>query len=502
MNQEQMHTSINKGVPCFMPIELKIETLAKECCANQDQFEKEISLIAELYRNNILEVANYTKAKETFLESFLIRTDYKTSKSTIHISPITFIEKLKSILGVSNPSVDFNDRNLAKELMDRVNILGKITTPEELKNQFPEIYSDYKLSHTSLRQIERYRKSKQEKLNNPETKSEVQDNLDRQYRLYHSFALSPDFNTFISKQFILYRNLVVRRQFIEGNSNRTSLDLSMFEGLDKEKFELYVADKYLTKAIESENDYEKQQYLFYVTTFIRENKTSTVKIHNDDGKEISLSSLMRRYRKLFRTNPLLRPIDEPREHFENYHIRHVENHVKKYFFTGVNWQIVPPGVKDDELDDKVIDSLNRRYNYLSPQERERKIIERFAIYERKKAFFDRSNYLYKIYGTNSFNGYIAYVYENGEVLMEKFFDDYAQCLPTKGEAIYNVQVTDFETLSKMSKLVLIKDKRCKRIIHTGNWEEKGQAILDKPSTPETKDAAKQLILRLKTQKAE
>jgi hypothetical protein len=269
----------------------------------------------------------------------------------------------------------------------------------------------------------------------------------------------------------------------------------MFTGLDKEKFELYLADKYLQIAQSSDSDKTKQECVYYISTYIRETKFSAIAIKNDNGEEITFRKLLYRFKKLLKNNPIIKPIDEDRSHFEGYHWKHVENHVRKYFLNGVNWQIVPPG-EETELDTRVIESLNRTYNHLSLEEKEKRIRERYAEYERKMKFFDKSGYAHRIYGINEFNGYIAFIYPNGEVIMEKFFNDYANCIPTINEAIYNVKVTDFETLSRLKKPVLIKDKRCRRIIHRGNWESKGQEIIDRPATPESQEEVKKLMLKI------
>ena len=80
--------------------------------------------------------------------------------------------------------------------------------------------------------------------------------------------------------------------------------------------------------------------------------------------------------------------------------------------------------------------------------------------------------------------------------MEKFFSDYSNCIPATNEAIYNVRVADFQTLSKLNKTTLIRDPRCSRIIHRGQWETKGQAIIDRPVTPTAEEEVKSLILSL------
>lgn len=501
MNNNEAYNSVNKGIPNYVTIELSVNTLINECTYNKAQFISELKLIRELYRSKIIEINDYTKSQEYFFDSFRVITNPKNAKTQIFISPNPFLIKLKTILNVKNSSLDFNDLTLKKELLEKVEELKNIKSISELEQKFPIIYEDYKLSQETYPKIRAFAK------NNPKPRTEeIQAKINRQFYLYNAFALDTSFKYFISKQVKMYRNLIVRRQFVERYTNDYPIDFRMFEGLDKTKFELYLADKYLTKAIKSTDDREKQECIYYLATYIRENMTkkenlSDIKIKNDDGKEISFSNILKRYKKFLQKNPLIKPIDEQRENFEGYHIKHVENHVRKYFFTNVNWQIVPPGT-EDEIDKKVIKSLNRKYNYLSPAEREKKILERFKIYERKKKYFDNTKYLYKIFGINTFDGYIAYIYENGEVLMEKFFDDHANCLPTIGEAIYNIRVNDFEELSKYSKLTLIKDKRCKRIIHAGKWEEKSDEILSNPITEESKEQVKQLMLKINTKKTE
>lgn len=492
MNNTEMFNAINKGVPSYIPIEISIQTLIEQCSSNKELLKSEFSLISQLYRGSIIRTNDFTKANEEFLTHLRTRTSYQNAQTDLFISPINFLQRLKAILNVSNPSVDFNDLTLRKELMDRVDELKSITTQEELQVKFPEIYKDYLFAIDAYSRITSYA----ERMRNNRTQ-QVVETLDRQHRFYNLYALDTRFKVFIEKQSLMYRNMVVRRQFVEGYANDHSIDLSMFTGLDKDKFELYLADKYITIAQTSQDIQTKQECLYYISTYIRETKFNSISIKNDQGEEITFRKILLRFKKILRSNPKLKPIDEDRSHFEGYHWKHVENHVKKYFFTGVNWQIVPPGDGEDEFSEKVIESLNRSYNYLSLEERERKIKERYAAYERKIKFFENSGYLYRIYGINEFNGYIAFIYPNGEVLMEKFFDDYANCTPTVNEAIYNVKVADFETLSKFKKTALIRDPRCKRIIHKGEWEKRGKAIISRPTTPESEEEVKKLILSIK-----
>lgn len=490
MNSTEMFNAINKGVPSYIPIEITIKTLIEQCASDAEQLRDEFTLVSQLYKDHIIKTNDFTKANEEFLVSLRTRTNYKTAQTDLFISPINYLQRLKQILNVSNPSLDFNDLNLRQEMLIKVEELKGITTPEELQTKFPQIYADYLVAQDAYPRIKRFAE-KHRGTNDLNIKA----TLERQRKLYNTYALDTRFDIFIEKQSLLYRNMVVRRQFIEGYANDHKIDLTMFTGLDKEKFELYMADKYLTLANLSTDDKTKQECVYYLSTYIRETKFNPIAIKNDNGEEITFRKILYRFKKLLKQNPILKPIDEDRSRFKGYHWKHVENHVKKYFLSGVNWQIVPPG-EETELNTRVINSLNRTYNHLSLDEKEKRIKERYAEYERKMKFFENSGYSYRVYGINEFNGYIAYIYPNGEVIMEKFFNDYANCIPTINEAIYNVKAADFETLSKLKKPALIKDKRCRRIIHRGEWEIKGQEIIDIPATEESQEEVKKLILRL------
>ena len=301
----------------------------------------------------------------------------------------------------------------------------------------------------------------------------------------------------MSKQCTMYRNFVERRQFIEGLSFKNPLDFNNFQGLDKDKFELYLADKYLTIAFTSKTLEEKQNALYYVTAYIRQTKASAISIKNDNGEEVTFRKLLNRYRKLLKFNNKLKPVDEPRERFKGYNIKHVINHINKYFGSQVSWTIVPNGEDDVENKDDVIRVLNRHYSYLPDEERKKIIFKRYELYERKINFFENTNYVFKIYGVSEFDGYVAYIYPNGEILLERFFTDYTECMPASGEAIYNLNIYNFEDKSKLSKMVLMNDPEVKRIIHCPTFEAQAQKIIDREATEEVRSDVDSFVKKFK-----
>ena len=101
---------------------------------------------------------------------------------------------------------------------------------------------------------------------------------------------------------------------------------------------------------------------------------------------------------------------------------------------------------------------------------------------------------------SQFDGYVAFVYPNGEILLERFFSDYSQCMPATGEAIYNLNIYNFEDLSKFSKLQLIRDKACKRILHGPTFEKQAQSIIDRPVKPGVEKDVEEFVLKFKPKK--
>lgn len=491
-----MYYSLNKGIPNYVTIDIDVNTILNECASDRDLLKSELTGIRSMYTQKIIDIMGYAKSQHGFFGQLCTRSRYKNSENEIYINPVLFLIRLKKILGVDNPSVDFNDLDLKQQLKDRVKTLNQIKTPEELKMQFPLIYDDYELS------IRGYDNICETETLYAETRDEkIKEKSRKLWKTFKGYGLHSIFEKFMEKQTLAYRNYVERRTFVEGYCFRNPLDFDSFKGLDKEKFELYMADKYLTRAYVSNNNEEKQRCLYYVTSYIREVKLSNISIKNDSGEEVTFRKLVNRYKKLLRANDRLKPIDESRSKFIGYHINHVKNHLSKYYGSSVNWTIVPNGeVESDELKQKIVATMNRHYAHLTLEEKTRRVKEKFDIYDRKVNFFENTDYVLKIYGISKFDGYVAFVYANGEILLERFFTDYTECMPAIGEAIYNLNIYNFEELSKFSKIQLIRDKSAKRILHTDSFEAQAKKIIDKEATPEVKKDVEAFVYKFKPKK--
>ena len=114
----------------------------------------------------------------------------------------------------------------------------------------------------------------------------------------------------------------------------------------------------------------------------------------------------------------------------------------------------------------------------------------------KNNFYESTNYIAKVVGLGKYNGYVGYIYENGEVILDMEYDD-DRPRTAKGNAIYNLNVVDFETLSKLDKQKLIKHPRVKRFCHVGNWKETVSDIIERPALEEEVYNSHLLVKRLK-----
>lgn len=74
------------------------------------------------------------------------------------------------------------------------------------------------------------------------------------------------------------------------------------------------------------------------------------------------------------------------------------------------------------------------------------------LLEEKIELFSTLPYVTSLKGMNRFEGYVAYMFENGRVILEKFYKKTKHGLePTYNEAIYVMNISDFQELSKMGK---------------------------------------------------
>ena len=216
-------------------------------------------------------------------------------------------------------------------------------------------------------------------------------------------------------------------------------------------------------------------------------------------KELSNLSLLKDFRKLLKNNHELKPINESRNVFNTYHIKHVKNHINKYFNGLDSWCVVR--ISPNEL----LQNQQARIEKIAMNKEEdlrESIIEKYlSMLIRKLNFYENSNYELRLFGTGSFESRVAYFYDNGMVVVDKLYDESLDINPTYNEAIYVMDTKTFLNMVDMDKPVLRENDNVKRIIHSGDWEKRLQQELNVPSINVSKEEAKVLVNKYTSKKS-
>ncbi|MBO5138641.1 MAG: hypothetical protein J6B89_03265 [Bacilli bacterium] len=96
---------------------------------------------------------------------------------------------------------------------------------------------------------------------------------------------------------------------------------------------------------------------------------------------------------------------------------------------------------------------------------------------KRRAILDSSNYLYQLMGKNHFEGYVGYLYANGNVIFEKFYENIKKHKIAKSHATYIMTLDNFVEMSKRTKSEIIQyiesgNTDVKRIYHTQTWQHR------------------------------
>ena len=97
--------------------------------------------------------------------------------------------------------------------------------------------------------------------------------------------------------------------------------------------------------------------------------------------------------------------------------------------------------------------------------------------------FQKTEYVCKIVGTNKFTGYVGYIYPNGLVAFEKFYEEDGT-YSNKNNATYIMTIENFKDFTKLSKPEIIEyikktdNPSIDRKYHNKNWEHNIRKIVE------------------------
>lgn len=224
-------------------------------------------------------------------------------------------------------------------------------------------------------------------------------------------------------------------------------------------------------------------YLYYYNEALdevsKDNKKYNPKIlfTLPNGKKIRYSrrDFQIEFKKMFERHPEVKSVtlvdlqDENKEKYKDINLMEKLSELYKDDVE-VNWEFLPEG---EVIRKGFHNSFNSKKNLKKDKH------ELINEVNMRIDILERSGYIGRpIKGLNTFAGYYAFVYPNGKVILEKFWENEENMIPAFGAATYVMNIDNFIELSKMSRINLIEyikmfhEAGVKRVFHTSinNWQ--------------------------------
>ena len=403
--------------------------------------------------SNIHTVFGYRKFNDDFVDKVTIyESDDLDGLGTIRFSYNEFLLKLFKFLNVSSKPNEMTDEEISSALIKRVEVLNMAYQKEFLYNEFPVIFNDYLDGLNYLEAV----------TNMKVTTEAEKDHKDILEKYYYRCALQPNFDKFLGRQKNLYSRFVYRKEDYKKAVEESNLNNFFKKYFDMNKVAMYIANYYLNLCEYLEEEKQIKYYMSLVEKYLKSDYDKSIVIEVENNLKINIDVIRERYSK-----------------------------IKKKFTPEigiVNWELIPPG-KDYIMRGE---STPRSRVTLSEEE----LATLRSKGQKKKDFYEKSNPLAKAYGTLKNNCYIAYIYKNGEVLLDTLYDDnYPKT--AVGNATYNIKARNFELISGLDKSKLKHHPNVNKLNHSKNWEERVLDIINRDNSNEEKDDAIKLVKRLK-----
>lgn len=500
---------INKGVPIATPISIRCGDLLnisdnpKELRENiNNEFDKYLRFLNE----------NYKKADFEIFLTMSVCINPETLEKKLIFSPEGLITSIMYNLNykdlckgcaVETTSMDFD----INDLLPQIEKLKKINNDQKLKKEFPVLYNCYKGMLESRRQIEVLKRKHGIKPNaSPEKvylavidelgQNNIFISLGRFLKIYNLNIIQYCKDIAESCENII-NNFPEIEKYLEENSFTLNA-----VGISKEKLELYFACRFL-KEIEIDHFEDKQDFVYHVANYYRENPSRKnsdypkitidavtenkmgLDIKNAAGREITPKSLYQEFTELLLKNPELKPINFNDVDFSGMSLDEVNSFVTDYLKTyTVNWEIIPK-----EKYDETAYSIFKRSKHSEIDYEKLK-----QLFMEKVMFYNELDPYMCIEGKKTFDGYIGYIFSNGIVILDKFYDNVEKGKVSKGDAIYYMKIEDFYRLSRYPKRELMKMPEVGRIVHKGIWMDNIRTIINQSGDGmKTSIEARQLI---------
>ena len=264
---------------------------------------------------------------------------------------------------------------------------------------------------------------------------------------------------FIKTQSEVYNRFISRKEEYKELIEKRNYNKYLREYFNMDKVALYVLSEYINRCNNEKDKRLLERYLYYLKLYEKSSYNKDYSITLGNNKDFNNESIIRG-------------------------IKDIEERLKTSSRI-IGWELVPSGKEYNKVHKNI-----KKTRRLSLSQEEIDILKEKG--EEKQEFYQNTPYLGKLLGLLKYKGYVAYIYPNGEVLLERVYDN-DKPYTAKGNAIYVMKASDFETFSKLDKNELRKEKKVTRIIHSKNWIDRLNKIITSEGKVEESEAALKLI---------
>lgn len=517
MNQNFLEV-INKGVPISTPINIMVTDLL-EMSNNRERLNENINNQFDTFMNYLKKITMVNDIE--FFMTLCIISDPTTLEKKLHFAPGGFVSSLLFNLNVdnicrcynpenNNGTVKFNDfiNDYEEKIEKRINSLRLITSESKLQKSFPMLYEKFKAYKEYYNSVLYIKKKLDNKNLSILEKAQIRNKFItvlqeqgemRKIEEIFQEAQSFSIESFVQKYAETFTQLLANLDDIIDYLLETSIDLESLE-IDNEKLELYIANQSMNTCV-SGNQQDRQRFIYYVSNYFSSDKTrknndkisivvgkvknESIKMDDNlrEGKKVTPKLLYEQYKKFLVNNPDIKVIDLGKVDFKGMSLEEVEMFLVEYLKDlQANWELIP----EEELERENIKRINSNIDK-SKVDKEKHLERLLELFIAKKEFYGSTDPFFRVKGKNTFDGYIGFLYTNGKVVLDKLFENSSLGKVADGEAIYVMDISDFYRLSHYSKKTLMQDEKVKRIVHSGNWQERVANII-KEDTRQSKTA--------------
>ena len=434
-------------------VSIPVSTLIRECSKNLNLMQDHYLYFALKNRELIHQVCKYRKFNDDFVTQVDCFNDGENIIGMIRPSYDDFLYKLIWLLNTPITKQPQDDEKLTDLLLSRVERLKEVTSEQELEIEFPQLYRDLINGRRYYRDLQN--------LKNQEGYSK--EDYMRGEHYYYACAMRKSLSGFIETQAECYRRFILRRKELQEKQEKTDYNNYIAKNFDLDKFYLLVIHFYLLKAESMKDKEEIKKYIKLIEMYCASSRKKDVSITTDAGQKIDYNIVLNRLENL-----------------------------KRYVYDNssmVEWIMIPEGKRYQTV--STTGDVKIRSTLMTMEE----LMMLRSKGERKTTFYEKSPYLLRAIGLRKYQGYIAYIYENGEVILDREYNPYVPTTAT-GDAIYRMHVNDFEALSKLDKQELMKHPSVKRMNHTPTWEKRLAKVINRKASEKDKVESKQLVLKL------